>query len=178
MPYDALDRPKVVDHQLSIVKNFHAARAKLFETLAASKVSILDKCSSVVYMLCIVHLQRMANCLDTGNRVFVFGRKTGKKRKEKDKKKKLPRNRLTFYTRANEAPSSPEFRLHVNPETDDGDSFRRDFSDWFSACLAVEIILRSPCKTRVSFPPSIFPLYFTPHFFPHIRWNFIDTPWV
>lgn len=115
-------------------------------------------------MLCIVRLQRMANCLDTGNRVFVFGRKTGKKRKEKDKKKKLPRNRLTFYTRANEAPSSPEFRLHVNPETDDGDSFRRDFSNWFSACLAVEIILRSPCKTRVSFPSSIFPLYL-PHTF-------------
>lgn len=107
MPYDALDRPKVVDHQLSIVKNFHAARAKLFETLAASKVSILDKCSSVVYMLCIVRLQRMANCLDTGNRVFVFGRKTGKKRKEKDKKKKITTKSSHFLHTRKRSPLEP-----------------------------------------------------------------------
>lgn len=121
-------------------------------------------------------------CLDTGNRVFVFGRKTGKRKEKRKIKKKITTKSSQFYTRANETPSSHEFRLHVNPETDDGDSFRRDFSDWFSGCLAVEIILRSPCKTRVSFPPSIFP-YVYPTLFPSlllsdVRWNFIDTPWV
>lgn len=60
-------------------------------------------------MLCIVRLQRMAKCLDTGNRVFVFGRKTGKKRKEKDKKKKLPRNRLTFTHAQTKPPRAPNF---------------------------------------------------------------------
>lgn len=89
--------------------------------LAASKVSILDKCSSVVYMLCIVRNGwRTDGCLDTGN--ILSGRKTGKKRKMR---KKLPRNLVSLF-RAN------EFRLHVNLETGDGDSFRRDFSDWFS----------------------------------------------
>lgn len=88
--------------------------------LAASKVSILDKCSSVVYMLCIVRNGWRTLFIDTGN--ILSGRKTGKKRKMR---KKLPRNLVSLF-RAN------EFRLHVNPETGDGDSFRRDFSDWFS----------------------------------------------
>lgn len=105
-------------------------------------------------------------CRGTGF-LFLAGKPEKRERKKKDKKKKITAKSSQFYTRANETPSSPEFRLHVNPETDDCDSFRRDFSDWFSACLAVEIILRSPCKTRVSFPPSIFPLYLPQHFFPH-----------
>lgn len=113
---------------------------------------------------------------------FCFWQENRKKERKKKDKKKITTKSSQFYTRANETPSSHEFRLHVNPETDDGDSFRRDFSDWFSGSLAVEIILRSPCKTRVSFPPSIFP-YVYPTLFPSlllsdVRWNFIDTPWV
>lgn len=106
-------------------------------------------------------------CRGTGF-LFLAGKPEKRERKKKDKKKKITAKSSQFYTRANETPSSPEFRLHVNPETDDCEFFEEIFR------IGFQLVSRSKlfCVHRVKL---VFP--FSRPFFPCIYPNtFSLTP--
>lgn len=118
-------------------------------------------------MLCIVRLQRMANCLDTGNRVFVFGRKTGKKRKEKDKKKNYHEIVSLFTHAQTKPPRAPNFVYTLTRKRMTAIVFEEIFRIGFQ--LASRSKLFCVHRVKLVFPflrpfsPCIYPTLFPSH---------------
>lgn len=105
-------------------------------------------------------------CLDTENRVFVFGRKTGKRKEKRKIKKKLPRNRLSFTHAQTKPPRATNFVYTLTRKRMTAIVFEEIFRIGFQVASRSKLFCVHRVKLVFLFPRPFSPM-FIPHFFPH-----------